>query len=72
MYYGKHILLLYFTNSNYLCLHQHFFVEMNKTIAILVLNNIVFCLVLVLMCILVTFCISNPIAVKLHDIMTFS
>ena len=49
-----------------------FFVEMNKTTTILVLNNIAFCLVLALICILVTFCISNPIAVKLHDIMTFS
>ena len=48
------------------------FVEINKIITVLILNNIVICFVLVLMCILVTFCISNPIAVKLHDIMTFS
>ena len=49
-----------------------FFVETNKATTIFVLNNIVFCLVLALMCILVTFCISNSIAVKLHDIVTFS
>ena len=49
-----------------------FFVEMNKTITILVINSIVFCLVLVLIRILVAFCIFNPIAVKLRDIMTIS
>ena len=49
-----------------------FFLEMDKTIKSLVLNNIVFCLVLALMCILVAFYMSNPIAVKLHDIMNFS
>ena len=49
-----------------------FFVEINKTITFFVLNNEVFRLVLSLTCILVTFCISNPIAVKLHDIITFS
>ena len=45
---------------------------MNKTTTILVFNNIVFCLVLALIYILEVFCICNPIAVKLRDIMTFS
>ena len=49
-----------------------FFNEMNKTTTILVLNNIVFFLVVALMFILVTFYISNSIAIKLHDIVTFS
>ena len=54
----------------YVCVN--FFVEMNTTITILVLKIIVFFLVLVLMSIFVTFCISNLIAVKMHDIITFS
>ena len=47
-----------------------FFVEMNKTTTILVLNNILF-VSCACMCILLTFCISNPIAVKLHDMHDF-
>ena len=43
-----------------------FFVELREIIAIFISYNIVSGLFLVLICLLVTFCICNLIAVKFH------
>ena len=56
----------------YLCVST-FFVKISKIITILVSNYIVAPgLCLVIMCILISFGVSNIITVKLHDIINFS